>query len=78
MVQFLVIYWGNNNSVSIIKEKSIFIAVQDRCFSYHTEGNHIIKCEESDYSCQHEEADTRIMFHVFKTPSNLKNVTKSL
>ena len=52
--------------------KKKFTTVHNLFFFYHTEGNRVVKCEESDYSCQHEEADTLIMFHVFKAAANSK------
>lgn len=57
LVQFLAI--GKKQS----KTKNFFLTVEERCYSYHTQQNRVIKIEENDYEFFHEEADTRMVFH---------------
>lgn len=45
--------------------------------SYCVSNNHVIKSEEVDILCHHEEADTRIMFHIYKAPKNSKILVKA-
>lgn len=71
LVQFLADYWENKNLLPIIGNKKIFLTVEHLCYSYQAQDNCIRKCEEADYTCHHEEADTRIIFHAYKvTPGS--------
>lgn len=77
LVQFLSVYWENDNLVTIIKDKKIFLTVQNRCNSYEAHQNRMKKTEEIEYMCDHEEADTRIIFHASKVTPGSKILIKS-
>lgn len=77
MVEFLANYWENDHLVSIIQTKKIFITVGTLCYSYESRGKHVVKTEEIDYECYHEEADTRIMFHISKILQSSKILVKA-
>lgn len=77
LVQFLANYLENNQFVGIIRNKKIFITVQDICYSYKVHQDKIIKTEEIDYQCYHEEADTRIIFHAHKVASGSRILIKA-
>lgn len=71
LVHFLSDYWENKNLLPIIQNKKIFLTVEHLCYSYQAQDNCIKKIEEVDYTCYHEEADTRIVFHAHKvTPGS--------
>ena len=77
LINFLASYWENDFNSTILLDKRVFITVEEQCFSYNSDGNRIIKTEETDFNCQHEEADTRIMFHISKAPPNSKILVKA-
>lgn len=60
-----------------MQNKKIFITIREQCFSYHIVENHVVKREEKDYLCQHEKADTRMMFHTSKAPPKSKILVKA-
>lgn len=77
LVQFLSSYWENDHLVSIISSKKIFLTVGEECYSYRTYDNKVVKTKEDDFSCQHEEADTRITYHAFKMPPRSRILVKA-
>lgn len=78
LVSFLSEYWANDSVATILQGKKVFISVGDRCFSYQVIGNHVAKSEETNYTCSHEEADTRIIFSLSKAAPTSRAVIKSL
>lgn len=77
LVEFLADYWKNDHLQSILKRKKVFITVGSECYSYQTKDSHVVITEEVDYKCEHEEADTRIMFHISKVPPTSKILVKA-
>ncbi|XP_049318490.1 uncharacterized protein LOC125780337 isoform X2 [Bactrocera dorsalis] len=77
LVHFLAEYWENQNFVTIVGNKKIFLTVDHQCFSYEVQQNSIKKSEEVDYLCHHEEADTRMIFHAYKAPPESKILIKA-
>lgn len=57
---------------SIIKNKKIYITVEDQCFSFFVNDLVVTKVLENDFQCFHEEADTRIIFHISRCHPNTK------
>lgn len=47
------------------------------CYSYQAQENIIKKTEEVDYTCYHEEADTRIVFHAHKITQGSRILIKA-
>ncbi|CAH1102151.1 unnamed protein product [Psylliodes chrysocephalus] len=70
LVEFFVQYWEDYSMTSFIQNKTVFITVQERCYSYRSVNGRIFKKEEGDFECQHEEADTLILFHMNKINQN--------
>ena len=73
LVEFLVTFWESNELSFIIGSKKIFVNSGDTCFSFCNEGGFMVKKIEEEYRCSHEEADSRMLFHLSKcsTPSNI-------
>lgn len=72
IVKFLSDYWENDCLITVLGNKQVFITVEEKCFSYCVSNNHVIKSEEAHLLCHHEEADTRIMFLIYKAPKKSK------
>lgn len=51
--------------------------MENYCYSYQVQQNRIIKTEEVEYMCHHEEADTRIVFHTSRVTPGSKILIKS-
>jgi len=77
LVKFLSNHWENNSLASILGKKKIFITVGEQCFSYCSVGNLVVKNEEIELACKHEEADTRIVYHVNKMQEKSKILVKA-
>ncbi|CAH2109151.1 unnamed protein product [Euphydryas editha] len=77
LVKFLADFWENDYFSLTLLNKVVFITVGEECFSYRVEGDHVIKTKETNLSCQHEEADTRIMYHISKAPAETKVLVKA-
>ena len=73
LVEFLVTFWESSELAFIIGSKKIFVNSGDTCFSFCNEGGFMVKKIEEEYRCSHEEADSRMLFHLSKcsTPSNI-------
>lgn len=77
IVLFLFEYWKNNAMASVILNKKVFITIQERCFLFVAVDGHMIKKEETDFTCHHEEVDTRIIFHISKLKVNSNIMIKA-
>lgn len=69
LVVFLVQNWHNDALVPILKEKMVYVTCEEKCFSFRCDNNRMVKLEEENFECHHEEADTRITFHLNKLPT---------
>lgn len=66
LVQFLIQHWASDEFVPYIGNKSVNINY-DFCYNYKTESNKVVRTVDYHLSCQsHEEADTKIIYHVSK------------
>lgn len=77
LISFLGKHWENSDMAFLIGDKKIYLTVGINCYSYIAVENKVIKTEESQLQCTHEEADTRIIFHISKCPDNSKILVKS-
>ncbi|XP_072754742.1 uncharacterized protein [Anoplolepis gracilipes] len=72
LVTFLFEQWQNDILISTLGSKKVLITVQEKCFSFVVENNSIKKNEEIDFECFHEDADTRIIYHISKCKTDAK------
>lgn len=77
LVKFLADHWSDNSFAAILKNKKVFITVDELCFSFSSVGNIVLKNEEPELACLHEEADTRIIFHISKIHDGAKILVKA-
>ena len=75
LVQFLTTFWDRNDFAFIIGQKKLF---GDMCFLFRTEDGVMVKSIAHDYICRHEEADSRMFFHLSKCQAGLNIVLRSI
>lgn len=51
--------------------------MEERCFSFTSVSDRVLKIEETEFECNHEEADTRLIFHMSKLRINSKMVVEA-
>lgn len=78
LVNFLYEHWINNSCNQILKNKKVFLTVENKCFIYTNDNHNIVRVQNEEYTCDHEEADTRIFFHLNKCSQNSKILIKSV
>lgn len=76
-MSFLSEHWANDSLASIFQNKKVFLTVEERYFSYRVLENHVVRVEEVNYTCHHEEADTRIIYHISKANPTARVVIKA-
>lgn len=77
LVQFLANDWQKDSMACILANKKIFITVEEKCFSFVSNNHSVKKVEEPDFACYHEEADTRLIYHISKLKPNSKIMVKA-
>jgi len=68
-VEFLTSFWRNDELAPIIGQKKLFVNSADVCYSFQNENGIMIKNLEEEFRCSHDEADTRMPFHLSMLPS---------
>jgi len=64
LVKFFIDHWANDYMSPFIGNKTIYLSF-DKCYLYRAENNQVIRTIEESLSCEeHEEADTRIIYHI--------------
>lgn len=66
LVNFFIDHWASDEMVPFINDKTIFLNHKN-CHSYQVSGERVIRTLEEDLECPaHEEADTKMVYHVTK------------
>lgn len=73
LVDFLTSHWKDDLFSSILDTKKLFVNCGDMCYSFIAEEGKMVRKIEQDYFCTHEEADSRMIFHLkqLNTPVNV-------
>ena len=64
LCRFLVNEWCNDCYATVLEGHELYIALEEECYSYTVIDGAVHQEEVPTLQCQHEEADTRIMFHL--------------
>ena len=67
-IGFLVTSWNDNSLASMIGNKTIFITHRSSCFRFTAVEGKVVREEEQTLYSTHEEADTRLFFHLASLP----------
>ena len=76
--EFLVSYWENDEFFPSFENKQLFVNCEDRCFKFFAEGNCVLKAEIEELFSTHEEADSRMLFHVYYIPTPSEIVIRTV
>lgn len=69
-VEFLIDDWTNDQFVLLCQDKIVRLSYGKSCYSYQAHENQIKRTIDHNLSCFHEEADTKIMYHICQMPIN--------
>lgn len=64
LVRFLAEHWADPSLAEIYGNKKVYLTVDKQCFRFYSVNNTVFKQELLSLQCSHEEADTRIAFHI--------------
>ena len=72
-IEFLTRAWEDDYFAEILKDKVLYANFNDVCYRYKVEGGKMVREEAEEFYSTHEEADTRIFFHLSNIvlPSNV-------
>ncbi len=73
LIKFLLSDWSRNEQASIIRDKCIFMNVENSCSKIYFDGKNVCLEAVQDLHCSHEEADTRIILHLHYIARNMLN-----
>ena len=74
--KFLVQDWERDEYANVLKDKKIFITLDNRCFSFFNDNGKIVKSEVLELRSSHEEADSKMIFHLMSIPPNKSAVLR--
>ena len=77
-IAFLIDYWADDQFADTIKDKIIFANSGDICYSYRNIDGRIIRIRENTLCCTHEEADSRMVFHLSTITQRSKVIIRSM
>ena len=79
MLEYLVRYWANDHLHSFIGQKKLYVTCKNvtcHLFTYNDNCVHTTKC--ANLYSTHQEADSKMLFHVASIPSPANIVIRSV
>ena len=76
--EFLVSYWENDEFSPFFENKQLFVNCEDKCFKFFAERNCVVTAEIEELFSTHEEADSRMLFHVYYIPAPSEIVIRTV
>ena len=64
LVDFLVISWDDKSQTTTLGVKKVFVNCKDNCYYFKVQDGKMMKMEETTLHSTHEEADSRMIFHL--------------
>jgi hypothetical protein len=64
LIDFLITSWENDELADVFQGKTLFANSGDICYSYRVNDGRVVKNPEAEYCCNHEEADSRMFYHL--------------
>eukprot|EP00794_Sanderia_malayensis_P015514 gene15514-17096_t len=77
LLSFPIDAWASKENASLFKGKILFANNEDKCFKFSAVFDNVIRCEAEDLFCTHEEADSRIFFHLNSLPTPCNAVIRT-
>ena len=69
LVNYLVESWQDESNAQIIGEKQIYVTCKDKCYLFQVINGSVSRTEDETLRSHHEEADSRMFFHLAKISS---------
>ena len=63
LIEFLAKVWSDDSSSEILRDKVLFLNNDDTCWRYKSANGCVLTKVINNFSCHHEEADTRMFYH---------------
>jgi len=63
-LRFLANEWKNNRYASILKDHIVVMGLDGVCYTFRENGGSVFREDTEALNCQHEETDTRLVFHL--------------
>ena len=76
--RFLVREWGDNKYAEVLKEKILYVTEDDHCYIFKTVNGVLLKYHEIDLYNTHEEADSKMIYHLRHVPDNSNVVIRTV
>ena len=73
LIRFLASSWEDPSTAEILKNKTLFVTCDNRCFCYNVEDGQLQRNEQTHLYSIHEEADSGMIFHL-KSLSGRNNI----
>ena len=64
LFKFLAAEWEKNIYKEILDDHEVFLALENVCYKYQVKNGSVFRQLVPELCCQHEEADTRVVFHM--------------
>ncbi|MCG7875152.1 MAG: hypothetical protein N0C90_02335 [Candidatus Thiodiazotropha endolucinida] len=64
LLRFLAEEWSSDEYTSVLKTCELYFGLDDKCYLYKVVDGKMTRTEIGELNCQHEEADTRIVWHI--------------
>lgn len=74
LIRFLAEEWRGPQNAGYLSGKKIYLGFDSVCYSFCTEENAVVRNQMQKLSCDHEEADTRTVFHMYHITNNSPEV----
>ena len=66
LLNYLVESWQDDSNAQIIGEKQIYVTCKDKCYLFQVINGSVSRTEDETLRSNHEEADSRMFFHLAK------------
>lgn len=76
LIKFLCDFWQNDMFVEIVSNKTIYANCNDDCYKFTVVEGHMQINIVDTFKCFHEEADSRIIYHLSKIEENTNVVVR--
>lgn len=77
LIKFLVDAWKDNSLAPILADKVLYANHNNICYKYSTDGVNMSRVEVLELFSTHEEADSRMLFHLTSVPDNSNVVIRT-
>ena len=78
LVKFLVISWEDDTLAEVLKHKEVFVNCEDTCYSFKASDGKMSKTEELHLHSTHEEAGSKMIFHLHSLPASSNVVIRTV